>query len=844
MLRVVEWCSTRPVNSWEERAFEYLTRKLPRHFLASHNTILCAGGNAFPEIDILIIGDNDFYLIDCKDFSNGYRWTDQNLSMMSNSEIKNSNPFGTLEHNAKPIRNTIKDKVNATSRLGIPIVLLPDKSLKEQNLSELNHKQRDRVCSLKELVLLINRHEEGSPQILNLTKSKSLFDNVLQQANKLPNSEVVFSEGVPLPELPQLSRMFNVFDNGAKGLAFFYSHPPQQTAAHSLKVAREDNAYRVNSKLRGDLLLPKFNFISPENKPGWWCLLNTTIAHTLNQMTKRLPDMGKADIDNTISAVFDWIELIRGLHQDGWEINRFENLGTFQPNFTTTRMCGTLLDLSWLTNSDGAMSEDIQPFSNVLMQDGSICKKHPSTDWKLFSNEIADLINGLYKRLEIEGGPADLLDSISQLRFNPDTAAVYELFPSQIRIRVTYWQDSADPTSIVSRISTDNQLSQQLDSIRVSLPRGVDYVASCITELSSHFDCSELRLHEEIVAAIHDNEEEITDWRDTISENADPNEIGSALRKRLSSSNNGSCLPPFESMYNPQTTGMKGRWGEIYQVYPIQGRSGAPRALKLVRNDLPASDVGTAVTVWETECQAARKIINSGITPINIVRFFEVPDEDDENPYWIVMDWIHGAPMSENHLGGKLDVFKTIPIISSITSAIKMLKDNGVNYLDIHPSNIILRDEIYPTLIDPAACLPRFCPPEWSGIAVTDILKLLSSEVEAGQVFLIANLMLDIIFTKSGDTPLGEALDSFAAGHFENEPNDYEDDAGLVLLQEKTQDYLRMHHTSRSRIPEPDIEKFSSQLASLLYYSTSKHPEDRPSTLDSFNDSLQNLMRY
>lgn len=329
------------------------------------------------------------------------------------------------------------------------------------------------------------------------------------------------------------------------------------------------------------------------------------------------------------------------------------------------------------------------------------------------------------------------------------------------------------------------------------------------------------------------------DWRDTLSENADLNEIGRVLHDRLY---HDEPLSPFEAMYNPQTTtGKTGRWGKIFQVWPPHGRTGFPKALKLVRSDLKPGDVLPAKIVWESECRAARKICDSGIDSPNIVKYYDIPSEMDYQ-CWLTMEWVEGNTIAEEYLAGELDIFTTISMVATIATAVKELKDNGVRYLDIHPGNIIVRNQLIPTLIDPAACIPLNCPPEWSGLSIPDILCLSSAEVEAGQVFLIANLMLDMIFRRiPGEMLPGEPLEEFAAGHFE--ANDFEGETVLKQLTDKMKVYLESHHGARDRIPENHLQVFAKQLSECLYYSVSGNTSDRPSTLDSFKKMLLELVK-
>lgn len=75
----------------------------------------------------------------------------------------------------------------------------------------------------------------------------------------------------------------------------------------------------------------------------------------------------------------------------------------------------------------------------------------------------------------------------------------------------------------------------------------------------------------------------------------------------------------------------------------------------------------------------------------NIVSIFDVGEEEEENIYYIVMEYVKGMTLKEYiQMYSPLPVDEAIDIMSQVTSAISHAHQNGIIHRDIKPQNILI----------------------------------------------------------------------------------------------------------------------------------------------------------
>jgi hypothetical protein len=905
MPRVPEWSSTRPVNNWEREAFEGLQGFLDDSFLIANNVVFHRDRSDYPEVDIIIVGREDFYLVDCKDLGPPYVWTPRNLSL---HDVEIPNPLIRLDSVAKVLGSSLRKHCGANKRLGSIFTLLRNESFAKQNLKRLPREQRNRVGTIRQLVHFIEDNEaRGRGQ--DLLRYQSFFDQRFRPSNKVPGSTFSIDERIDTPDLPELFNLFQVFNDDDKRYAIFYNHPPHAGIPSILIDKRETSASRNLDELPRSRLLPRINQVPSDGRSGQWMLLNAASVQTLPDLLARLAKAeDREETHRQVATIFcDWVSLVSQMHGAGWSLRRFESLAAITPVGPGHRSQGTLLDWTWAHHKDHSKDRDTLPFQNVLLHgQSSPCRLSKSEDWQAFTHAVTPLVEELFLQLDIEDATQPTLRALTELPTGTSEQNALLVLPEEIRSK-SQGPPGSDSQQIESELanarSKKNRLTDEFHLLYKRLDRGAAYaehltqlarnrvqgvtprtstevmadlqqgdVASASREelvlleqelkeeretsaetqekcvlLTERIETEErkrLYIQEELaqreleIQQLERAQQGNDSWQDNLDPDADMNQIGSFLLDRLQVGSGGQGLPPFQLLEDANTQRKReGCWGRVYKVWPA-GRAGSAIALKLARHDLDEDRLHDAKEVWQSECEAARRIMTWQTPDDAFVRIREVPAESDRIQAWIQMDWVDGQPISD-YLEKGVYIVKAIQIIERTARTIQKLEAHGVHFLDLHANNVLLqKGTLNPVLIDPAAVYPGCRPPEWVNRSP---LGIPAKDRRSGQVFLLAYLLANMLIpdsrikASSSGAYLSSIAQQITGGDHDHDHRRVVDEISPTIFRKicASRDWMDL-----SSSPEQDARKLSD----LVTYGTDTNPRNRPSNIQEFGKHLRGIL--
>jgi hypothetical protein len=488
MPRVPEWSSTRPVNSWEREAFEGLQGLLDSAFLIANNVVFHRGQNDYPEVDIIIVGREDFYLVDCKDLGPPYAWTPRNLRFR---DVEIRNPLIRLGDVAKVLGSSLRKHSGTNKRLGSTFTLLPNESFAKQNLSGLSREQQNGIGTIRHLADFINANEARGRGLNLLTDQRNFFDLRFKPSNKVPGSSYSIAEKVDTPGLPELFNLFGVFNGDDKRYAVFYNHPPQTGVPSNLIDKREGSASRNLDELPRNRLLPRFSQVPSDGRCGQWMLLNAARVLTLPNLLARLANTeSREETHQQVATILcDWISLVSQMHETGWGLRRFESLVALTPAGPGHRSQGTLLDWTWAHHKDHSQDRDTLPFQDVLLHgQSSPCRITKSGDWEAFTHTVTPLVEELFLQLNIEDAAKPTLRRLSELPIGTSEPNALGVLPEEIRSR-SQGPPGSDSQQIENELATarskKNRLTDEFDLLDKRLAQGAEY-AEHLTQLAAN----------------------------------------------------------------------------------------------------------------------------------------------------------------------------------------------------------------------------------------------------------------------------------------------------------------------------------------------------------------------
>lgn len=298
---------------------------------------------------------------------------------------------------------------------------------------------------------------------------------------------------------------------------------------------------------------------------------------------------------------------------------------------------------------------------------------------------------------------------------------------------------------------------------------------------------------------------------------------------------------PF-SEYSGRTTHASGGWGRIILAGRPTGIVGSMVAIKIPLEDYPEEKALSAVDVWESELENARKIARSASLLRAAPIIHAVPKEDFDPSYWIIMEFVKGSPLSERITHRTWGLHKALSLMQKVASAVIELNGIGVNLLDISGNNIIvLPDDSAVKLIDPAACLPQVAiPPEWRSLQPADILAFGIRDIQKAQVYMLNQLMRIISAIPIVNNNVDNIDGSSMLYDFNDQDDCTESEDKENSLQAPLLAFIdRVARTKEWR--QVTKEKVAEKLAELLHYSGSKELSERPS-LNEFQGCLKDII--
>ncbi|RYZ04115.1 MAG: serine/threonine protein kinase [Myxococcales bacterium] len=160
----------------------------------------------------------------------------------------------------------------------------------------------------------------------------------------------------------------------------------------------------------------------------------------------------------------------------------------------------------------------------------------------------------------------------------------------------------------------------------------------------------------------------------------------------LNSSETGADGVVIARKYRLESLLGEGGMGAVWRAFNLQLE--VPVALKLLRSDLAATDLGERLRV---EARAAAKLVHP-----SIVRIFDIGESESGEPF-IVMELLSGESMSEMLLRGSLPAVNAVQLLLPIAEALSLAHSRGVVHRDLKPDNIFIANEgsiLQPKLLD------------------------------------------------------------------------------------------------------------------------------------------------
>jgi serine/threonine-protein kinase len=149
-----------------------------------------------------------------------------------------------------------------------------------------------------------------------------------------------------------------------------------------------------------------------------------------------------------------------------------------------------------------------------------------------------------------------------------------------------------------------------------------------------------------------------------------------------------------------------------YRIIGELGRGGMGRVLEGFDDELqrPVAIKGLLRTDGDSserhrERLRREALATAALSHPGIAHVYEIIREDATD--WLVMERMHGTPLSERLMDGPLPVIEAARIGAAVASALTAAHEHGVIHRDIKPSNVILGPEGRVTVIDFGLALRR-----------------------------------------------------------------------------------------------------------------------------------------
>lgn len=257
---------------------------------------------------------------------------------------------------------------------------------------------------------------------------------------------------------------------------------------------------------------------------------------------------------------------------------------------------------------------------------------------------------------------------------------------------------------------------------------------------------------------------------------------------------------PFTDLKSVLSLG-EGKYGRVYEVTSIQGFQLAIKLPKPGPDGKPP-DKG----IWRTEENAARRLKASGMRHDGIAKVMRLPPR--ECPGFISYEFVNGCPLARTLGAGEvMSPRKAVRIAYRVADTLSWLMDERVPFSDLHAGNVILRENKYPVLVDPAACWPKIEVPEWARVEPYDPdHQPRWSILQRGLVFLNARLLMEMWCGSRATNMIGSDDSSASFPQLEGKPLP----GASHTRQEELAKFLHRHPNAPS---EATVERIAELIA-------------------------------
>jgi hypothetical protein len=875
MPMLAEWGTDYPTNEFERLCAATLASELDKALGPNSPSVL---NNALldltdenakmvdsAEIDLIVIGQRNFYVIDCKNYRVSYEWTAREL--MRNGR-KRTAPFQRLAHNARvlsgPARNGIAHSCQRQNieipRYGLTAVVLPAESMGLQDFSRLSGDYKERVFSPRKLARWIIKHEQDSSRPSSDGNLLKWLRPLLQPGDgslEGPGCTLGAREGdrggVCFPGNVHTAKFKRP---RPRARVHYYWHPPHPSIPPAVAYAREDS-HRRNTEA------PEF--------PDHPCIVRShsyrlgdgtrgTLAtfkqetYSLTELTRAIPSKFEPDIGFTVLR--DWLEVIQCMHTKGWRINSFDGLGIFLD--AEERWRGTILDWTWAKHE--SLDDDCRP-DLICEGMGSFLR---GSDWQNFADalraaqetqsiglsestlkgiaaldEVQDRheTRGLFDSLAPTGSrlPHRDVNSDLQERLAMSNDHIADLLRS-ISDRQSEQSDETDAQLLICLLPpVDNELYPQwrvnqlmqehVGTRQQAGPLANGEAVEEALQMAARKDARRAeneRKIQDLQAALADTEAANRRLRDQqIASNEWRESAPSSFLKRgeflMERLEKGKA--PFSQWTLDSEVG-QGNWGTALLAYPLEAE-GTPVVIK-IPHAKPNTDEEDLLRVWQRETQVACILARRPDHGVASVRLAPINSEEDCDGY-IVYDFVDGKELGLWAKGAKVSLQAILKAVREILDTVDRLTNIGIWYTDLSLTNVRIqtpKTNPRPILIDPAPGM--FSLPVASDLKKQDISTLDSKSRSALHVSLIGHLLRSLILDPNpisfGENTLSATAPWYPKAKGSGEQHDQ---VCYDIIKQQVHDKLfgdpRLSHS----------EANTTRTTDLLFYSTHRLPDLR-----------------